>query len=190
MWIVNAVGALGLFAAVAILQQPAGQKPQQNPPSKAPAAQAGAAQDVDLFEDRSVVLIGRIAHKNGQFVLRVKEFGNFAGGAGAAGAGAAGGTAGGEAPQGKNEGALGQQQKRRTGKARTLRLDDEVTLLKSSMLEDIEEDVGLKHVESKGQESDLGPLMQVQGILTMYKNEPHIFIQAYRTRTEGDRKGP
>ena len=191
MSILNTLGLVGLASAALLFQDPGNARPAAN--QQGQAAKAGQAEQMDLFEDRSVVLVGRIVHKDDEWLLRVKSIGNFAPGK------AAGDHPGGNGmlvnQQGGNAGAQGnagakEGPKQRGGKAHSLKVDEDVTLLKSSMLEDIEEDVGLKHVEAKGKESDMSEMIQVQGILTMYKDQPFILIQSYRTRTESDTTKP
>jgi len=181
-----------VFAATIILPHPVAVRQQPNVPASddtknlQPKSKVGDS--MELFEDRSVVLIGRIVKKGDQLFLRVKGLDDLVtqGARGKERDSQPPQTASGSERQ-ANEPASAQG-KRRTGKPRKVGPDDEVALLKSSMMEDIEEDVGLKHVDK--QDADVSPMIQVQGILTMYKDQPHIFVQAYRTRTEKDETRP
>lgn len=180
-------------APSALQSEAAKQQPPAKPAASSAESKPGETDQIELFEDRSLVVVGRVLRKEGQMFLRIK---------GLPGMNQAPGQkprpAGDEkAGEGKNEqsrasGAVGAQepagaaaQKRKTGTRRTLQLNEDIQLLKSAMLEDLEEDVGLKELAGKT-DVEATPLMQVQGVLTMYRGQPYLFVQTYRTRTELD----
>jgi len=183
-----AAGLMIIVPALAPAQsEPAKQQPQQPPRTSAQESHPGDNQ-IELFEDRTFVLVGRVVRKDGQMFLRVKSLPGMGGAAGQK-PGAAGNEKDGK---GKASGAAGAQdaqgaaaQKRKTGQKKMFQLNDDVQLLKSAMLEDLEEDVGLKDVANKKDE-EATPLIQLEGILTMYRSQPYLFVQSYRTSNDQD----
>ncbi|MFO0983454.1 MAG: hypothetical protein U1E76_17260 [Planctomycetota bacterium] len=148
-------------------------------PAVAPAAQAhkdpAAAHDqIDAFEDRAITVIGRVIHKDGVYSLRIKGFGAALGEA-------ASGDKQGQEKEPKSP-AADALKPRRVREHKVLKLNEDIRLLRSSTLEDLEEEVGLKPVETKGEEEvERSPLVQASGILTMYKGEPYIFLQHFKS---------
>jgi hypothetical protein len=184
-----AAGLLIIVPAFAPAQsEPAKQQPQQPPRSTAQESRPGDNNQIELFEDRSFVLVGRVVRKDGQVYLRIKSLPGMGGAAGQK-PGAAGNEKDGKGKASDAAGAQDAQgaasQKRKTGQRRMLQLNEDVQLLKSAMLEDLEEDVGLKDVAGKKDE-EATPLIQLQGILTMYRSQPYLFVQSYRTSNEQD----
>jgi hypothetical protein len=156
----------------------------QNPPA-AHGAKPADANQIELFEDRSFVLVGRVLKKEGQMFLRIKALPGMAPGEELKPAAGDAKDVPSKSAAAAGEQAGGEPQKRKSGQRRMLQLNEDVQLLKSAMLEDIEEDAGLKDMGGKT-DIEATPLIQVQGILTMYRNEPYLFVQSYRTRTEKD----
>ena len=202
---------VGLLLMIVPTLTPA-QAPKQNEPAKPPQQQQakptppqdgkpGETNQMELFEDRTLTIVGRVVRKEDQMFLRIKAMP----GMNPANPGmnptdgqkprSAGDAKDAKEKDGKeNESkasAAGAQdpggaapQKRKTGTRKTLQLNDEIQLLRCAMLEDMEEDAGLKEIGKTDVEAT--PLLQVQGLLTMYRGQPYLLVQTYRTRTDLD----
>lgn len=150
-----------------------------NPPAPTPQAVAQAQKDgkegkdqLDVFEDRTVTVIGRVIHKQGIYALRIKGFGNTL---------AAAESQEKKADDPKHE-VADATKPTKSREHKTLKVNEDIHLLRSAVLEDLEDEVGLKPVETKGEEEvEKSALVQVSGILTMYKGQPYIFLQHFKT---------
>jgi hypothetical protein len=166
--------AASLFATA---QAPAGQAKPADPQAKPAEAQAAGQmkEQEEIQEDRTIVVVGRVIHKGGVYSLRIKGFGNaLPPGEGKAEKAPAAAEA--QPPKAPADASKGKPHDKKT-----LKIDEDIRILRCAALEDLEENVGLKATDTAGEEIEKSPLVQVQGILTMYKGEPYIFIHHFKS---------
>src|SRR5262249_34995187 len=126
----------------------------------------------EIQNDRTVTLVGRVIHKGGVYSIRVKGFGSALPAAEAKAD---------KAPAPAEASPPADASKGKQHEKKTLKLNEEIRILRCGALEDLEENVGLKPTDTAGDDVERSPLVQVQGILTMYKGEPYIFIHSFKS---------
>jgi len=163
--------AASLFATA---QAPAGQAKPADPQAKPAEAQAAGQvkEQEEIQEDRTITVVGRVIHKGGVYSLRIKGFGSAL----PPSAEKAPATAEPAPPKAPADASKGKPHEKKT-----LKVDEDIRILRCAALEDLEENVGLKATDTAGDDVEKSPLVQVQGILTMYKGEPYIFIHHFKS---------
>ena len=156
-------------------QQPTPAAKPADPQAKPADAQGQMKEQEEIQDDRTVTLVGRVIHKGGVYSIRVKGFGSAL-----------------PAAEAKNDKASAQApaapaavpadaSKGKPHEKKTIKVNEEIRILRCAALEDLEENVGLKPTDTAGDDVERSPLVQVQGILTTYKGEPYIFIHHFKS---------